>query len=270
MFLKHNFLQEVAWTKQFMQFHSCPLCHSTQLASTLESEYLGHEHEEVVQAYFCTSCGYWELLAQEWGQEDYKEDEKYFESRLKNFNELPTFFESISEIVKNIKTKDDFHDMSPRQFEEFTYFYTKDFLECDVVMTKQTKDGGYDLIGLDTEKGPIIIEAKKYKSKRIDVSIIRQMAGVQLINNIPNSIIVTTGKITKDAIREKQKLNHLTNYQLDIHDIEDLMSWLNLIRNDIVKIEIRSILDNIGFLENTPVSYMVCDRKENTFQFVGC
>ena len=59
-------------------FRSCPLCNSKYLKSTIESEYIGNEHEDEVYAYFCQFCGYWELLAFEWGQQDYKEDEKGF------------------------------------------------------------------------------------------------------------------------------------------------------------------------------------------------
>ena len=233
----------------------------------MASEYLGYEHEEEVRGYFCSKCGYYEILAQEWGQQDYKEDERFFESRLKNFDELPEFFNSISEIIKKIKTHDNFCDMTPRQFEQLTYFYVREVLHCDVTMTKSTRDGGFDLVGLDTDSGPIVIEAKKYNKKRIDVSIIRQMAGVQLINDVPNSVIVTTGKVTKDAIRERNRLNTFTKYQLDIHDINDLMVWLGQVKKDVVKIDIRSILNKIGFLHNSPINYMIYDINENKLKF---
>ncbi len=90
------------------------------------------------------------------------------------------------------------------------------------------------------------------------------MAGVQLINDVPNSVIVTTGKVTKDAIRERNRLNSFTKYQLDIHDINDLMVWLGRVKKDVVKIEIKSILNKIGFLDNSHVKYMIYDVNETT------
>ena len=65
--------------------------------------------------------------------------------------------------------------------------------------TKTTGDGGIDLEGIDEEKKPVLIQAKKY-SKPVGVSVVREMIGVRQNNqNNPRTIIYSLEGFTKGA-----------------------------------------------------------------------
>jgi Restriction endonuclease len=163
---------------------------------------------------------------------------------------IPDLALAVSQMTK----REDLHLLRPRQFEYLTFCYIKDILDCNLVMTKETRDGGYDLICFDSVIGPFIVEAKKYNKKKVDVSIIRQLVGVQARDGIPKSILVTTGQVTADAIRERDKFKW-TPYSLEIHDIDDITSWLNKKANEQIKIDMKSILARIGFISDKDLVY---------------
>ena len=65
--------------------------------------------------------------------------------------------------------------------------------------TKTTGDGGIDLEGIDEDKKPVLIQAKKY-SKPVGVSVVREMIGVRQNNqNNPRTIIYSLEGFTKGA-----------------------------------------------------------------------
>ena len=65
--------------------------------------------------------------------------------------------------------------------------------------TKTTGDGGIDLEGVDEDKKPVLIQAKKY-SKPVGVAVVREMIGVRQNNqNSPRTIIYSLEGFTKGA-----------------------------------------------------------------------
>ncbi|MFO1078016.1 MAG: restriction endonuclease [Planctomycetota bacterium] len=159
------------------------------------------------------------------------------------------------------------HSLRPRAFEDLVYHYIRDrYPDCRVAMTKRTRDGGFDLVCIDSANGPFIVEAKKYTRTRLSVSVVRELAGVQLINQIPSSIIVTTGRPTHEALREQQRLNNTTSYKLSIHDIQDVLSWLDKRLTSEVRIDLRRVIGD-HYLANTPVRYVVYDPASGKLEF---
>ncbi|UUW08296.1 restriction endonuclease [Flavobacterium plurextorum] len=117
------------------------------------------------------------------------------------------------------------YEMNPRKFEELIAAIFKD-LGYAVELTKATRDGGRDIIAsISTAATNFLayVECKRYApDRKVDVGIIRDVAGVQYIHKPSKSIIVTTGYFTKDAIETAKQIEN----QLDLKDFSDIKTWL--------------------------------------------
>ena|GEM_PF-1021911 len=133
----------------------------------------------------------------------------------------------MDEVVKSYfkRNPEKLYEMHPRKFEELIASIFKD-LGFDVELTKATRDGGRDIIAsIRTAATNFLayVECKRYApDHKIDVGIIRDVAGVQYLDRPSKSIIVTTGFYTKDAQETAKKIEN----QLDLKDFNDIKSWL--------------------------------------------
>lgn len=117
--------------------------------------------------------------------------------------------------------------LSPREFEEFVGELLKGH-GYHIEITQQTHDGGYDLFGIKIDtlgiKTPVIVQCKRYNEKRkVGVSVIRELYGVQTSMNIPNAILATSSYASPNAykfINEKIKIGFLS-----IADRDTLLEW---------------------------------------------
>ena len=138
------------------------------------------------------------------------------------------FFTDINDEVKKYFNKhpEKLYDLSPRKFEELIASILKD-LGFDVELTKATRDGGSDIIASIRNAITtflILVECKKYSPEnKVDVGIIREVAGVHSLKQPSKSIIVTTSFFTKDARKEAS----LHKEKLDLKDYYDLKEWLS-------------------------------------------
>lgn len=213
----------------FGVYGECPLCQGGTVVGGHSD--VGREDEALANVRLCPVCRYWELCSAQFtvdrfgGRTGFAGDQT-LAARLENFPRIRNHSLLLSKYLAEIRGRDDLLNLSPRQFEEFTSHYIRDVFGCEVVMTKQTRDGGFDLLCFDSDKGPFIVECKHYNRTKVGVELVRQLAGVQLINAVPRSFIVTTGQITGAALRERSRLNSFTDYQMEIRDIHDLLDWL--------------------------------------------
>lgn len=218
---------------------------------------VGREEERLVSVGFCPICRHWELYGARFsvyqltGERIGFRGDRTIEARLENFPRIQNHSLILSRSLSEIRDRNDLLSLSSRQFEEFTQHYIRDVFDCEVAMTKQTRDGGFDLICFDSEYGPFVVECKRYSRTKVGVDLVRQLAGVQLINNIPISFIVTTGQITGAALRERRRLNSFTEYRMEIRDIYDLLDWLGKKivegENTPIYIDLKAPLDSIDF-----------------------
>ena len=154
-------------------------------------------------------------------------DELYQEESPIEVPKQSIIITDINEEVKKYfkKYPEKMHDLTSRKFEELIASILED-MNLDVQLTKATRDGGRDIIA--TMKNAltsmlIFVECKKYSPDfKVDVSIIREVAGVHTFRKPEKSIIVTTSTFTKDAIEEAQMLNG----KMELKDYENLKEWL--------------------------------------------
>ncbi len=118
------------------------------------------------------------------------------------------------------------HQLTPREFEEFVC----ELLEKEgynVELTKQTRDGGKDLIVIQKSfLGDFCtyVECKKYdKNMPISVGLVRQLYGTIMADNITAGMLITTSYFSKDAIKYTNNLNH----RIKLNDFNDIVKKLN-------------------------------------------
>lgn len=117
--------------------------------------------------------------------------------------------------------------LQPRDFEEMIVelLRGKGF---NVQLTKQTRDGGTDIIALQNLAGiPIrlLVECKRFAKKRkVGVDIIRSFSHVISRQNANKGLIVTSSYFSSDAHKEQQLA---MPYQLDLKDYYDVITWVN-------------------------------------------
>ena len=101
----------------------------------------------------------------------------------------------------------------------------KDF-GFDVEITSATRDGGKDIYAyLRNQIGSFLmyVECKRWHPpKHVGIEVVQRLYGVQQIDGVNKSMIVTTSFFTKPAIEECRRYKNL----LDLKDYNDLKEWL--------------------------------------------
>lgn len=140
--------------------------------------------------------------------------------------------ESVSELINALNSSPYLlGKLSPRKFEEIVaeIFRAKGY---EVDLTKQTRDGGKDIIAIHTDsmgiKSKYFIECKCYaEDNRVGVDVVRSLYGVKNTIGGPNkAILVTTSTFTSDA-RKFVENEATSSWDLTLADREQFFSWLN-------------------------------------------
>lgn len=138
----------------------------------------------------------------------------------------PVIFTASQNIVTALqKQPSDVHKLTPREFEILLSDLLKD-MGWEVELTKQTRDGGADILAyLNTDVGRLLclVEAKHYREDRkIGVDLVRTLYGTLCDAQANSAMLVTSSSFTKDAREFQQK----HQYQLSLRDYADLVTWI--------------------------------------------
>jgi restriction endonuclease Mrr len=146
--------------------------------------------------------------------------------RFKHERWLPVLLNNVSQAIA-ARVADEpklLWRMTPRAFEQFLgkVFLTFGY---DVELTKQTCDGGYDVVALTKNrdgKHKLLIEAKRYRHNRpVGVALVRQILSVKADKRATRAVLATTSSFTKAA----KELCRQHEYELELRDFDDLMTW---------------------------------------------
>jgi len=199
--------------------------------------------------HFCKNCGWWRCTEEKGDYDDYTYDDWYtekatiLESVAKQFD-ITTTNLPIALLKKYLASKfNDIREIHPRKFEEIVASIFGEHFSCEVRLTAQSWDGGYDLYAVISDE-PHLIEVKR-RSKPCStesVRTVRELLGVMLLNDVPNGIIVSTADhFSKMAFDEAKKITQskapyrieLMNYN-DLHELflksfdffKEIESWI--------------------------------------------
>lgn len=170
-----------------------------------------------------------------------KSSPEYFERLLRTVQSLQTIFReesSSKEIITFSKNVNDelvrylkkhpnaIYQIHWRAFEELIADILAGF-GWQVNLTKQTKDGGYDIFGVYQDKSGIrdtlIVECKKWNHEmKVGIDVVRSLYAVKTDLRVGNALLATTSFFTKGV--EDFKASHYDFHTKDFHGI---IEWLN-------------------------------------------
>ncbi|HEV7240972.1 MAG TPA: restriction endonuclease [Thermoanaerobaculia bacterium] len=116
-------------------------------------------------------------------------------------------------------------DISPRKFEEIVaeLFWKAGY---EVELTRQTRDGGRDIIALSKRMEvplKLIIECKRYApTNKVTLALVQRLFGVKVAEAANKAILATTSTFTRDA--RVFANSHL--WDLDLKDHDAVVAWL--------------------------------------------
>lgn len=120
-------------------------------------------------------------------------------------------------------------NISSREFEEMVCELL-DKQGYNVKLTKQTRDGGKDIIVVQKSvlgEFCIYVECKKYdKSNPISVKLVRELYGTVMADDATAGMIITTSYFTRDAKEYRDKIKH----RMTLKDYNDLIQEINNIQ----------------------------------------
>ncbi|RYG98628.1 MAG: restriction endonuclease [Alphaproteobacteria bacterium] len=115
--------------------------------------------------------------------------------------------------------------MHPRAFEELVA-RLMERMGFKVELTKQTRDGGRDVLALKDDgllQSLYLVECKRYAPDRIvGVDRVRSLYGVLMAERATAGIVVTTSRFTAGAVSFAGELR----YQMQLKDYDDLLRWI--------------------------------------------
>jgi len=160
----------------------------------------------------------------------YNEDMILYQSPKIELLELPKIISVVNDKLISLLAREPSHlyKLSPRAFEEVIaeIFARQGF---EVHLTKQTRDGGKDIIALYNKLGihtKYIIECKRYTNKPVGIELVQRLAGVRHALSANKAILATTSRFTSPAMEfAKQEVNL---WSLDLKDYDDIVSWLQM------------------------------------------
>jgi HJR/Mrr/RecB family endonuclease len=118
--------------------------------------------------------------------------------------------------------------LSPEKFEELIAdayrnmgYYTR--------LTKRSHDGGIDIYVMSTNAEQEIVQCKRYAAHRkVSVSVVREMLGVQLIAGIRRAAIVSTSGFSLESRAAALKVASTTSgFRVDLKDAGELISSID-------------------------------------------
>jgi hypothetical protein len=138
----------------------------------------------------------------------------------------PRIVTATEGIVERLRAcPESIYDLSPREFEELLAELLVG-MGWEVELTRQTRDGGKDLLAYyPTEMGRILclVEAKKYRrDRKIGVGLVRNLYGTLCDHQASSAVLVTTSSFSPDAREFQQKHEH----RLSLRDYADLVQWI--------------------------------------------
>jgi hypothetical protein len=122
---------------------------------------------------------------------------------------------------------EDLYLVSPRKFEEIIAYVLEQF-GFKVELTRQTSDGGKDLIAIRGDEMGIetsyIVECKRYApTNRVGVAIARALYGVKEAEGQDHAIVATTSCFTRGAVEFAERPEVMN---LHLRDFEEICRWI--------------------------------------------
>jgi len=135
----------------------------------------------------------------------------------------------VSDMIQEIsRNPDNLYQIDPRKLEELiAHIFSRHGFSVE--LTKQTRDGGRDIIAIRSDLGirsKYIIECKRYSHDNpVRVDLVRNLYGVQMQEGANKSVLATTSYFTPDAKKFSEAKN-TTEWSMDLKAFDDIYKWI--------------------------------------------
>ncbi|MEQ8627080.1 restriction endonuclease [Ekhidna sp.] len=137
---------------------------------------------------------------------------------------LVEVLDNTKKIIREVYRDNNFlNDLHHRRFEEMIAELLR-HRGFEVELTKQTRDGGYDILALNNVRGfPIkfLVECKRW-SDNVGIDIIRSFCHVISDEKANKGIIVTSSYFSSEVIAKSEKEGHI----LDLENRDSVIDWV--------------------------------------------
>jgi hypothetical protein len=196
-------------------------------------------HFNGIESLHCSFCG-WGMSFR--GEDDDGETWFSFRSertikKILDINSCELYIEELGLYVKN--NFDKIGNLTPRKFEILVADIFKN-VGYRVQLTKQTRDGGFDMVLSEDSGKQILVEAKRYKNGNVvGVGIVRQLLGVELLKKTGYAKIVTSSTFSNPAKKEAKIHNDARGETLiELLDATDLLKMLEVYNSNLSLVDI--------------------------------
>ncbi len=207
--------------------------------SRLVSSYWISENDSTnASGAFCHSCGWWVFRGEE-RIHLMDNNRAHVGDRILQFGQMKRF--DLSDLRLPLSVAADAiatdprvsSNVHPRRFEEIVAYAISSFFSCRVVVTKTTRDGGYDILGLECDRGKFLVEVKRKRltgeRRKVGVSAVRALAGAMIQHNTSHGLLLTNSTFSRDAEAAAEIITS-HGWRIDLKDIDDLCDWLGVLR----------------------------------------
>lgn len=211
-------------------FH-CPKC-----GNEIQVEYEASEYPVGMPNYYETTASGATLIR------GFQDIELVFEEEIYSFKDqsklylpeekkiITSLSLSVSDMIAELaKNPQHLYQISPRNFEEIiAHIFSRNGFSVE--LTKQSRDGGRDIIAVKSDLGipsKYLIECKRYAHDNpVSVELVRSLYGVQMQEGANKSVLATTSRFTMDAKKFAEATN-TTQWAMALRDFNDICKWLN-------------------------------------------
>lgn len=209
--------------------HKCKFCNTIMKEFRSETFPYGGRHH-TIDFLFCEKCGWWNCLTQH-GYDINSNSPKYYYQRFIPFIQLIKSIDKFSKCkeipyITMLRFKE-LMDAKPLQFEQLIADLFEEYFKCKIEFFNQ-KNGGPDLLGITRNNDRFLVEIKKWKKHKINVSVIHRFAGQMLLQNIHKGFVVTSSDFTIVAKKNTSRYLNERNYNIVCVNHNDLIEWLEI------------------------------------------
>lgn len=156
---------------------------------------------------------------------------EYLPEELYETRDILHLYQSIQELVSALKSEPELiYDVTHREFEQVVaeIFRARGY---EVALTKQTRDGGKDIIAIYSDTLGIpnkyFIECKHYPAaNKIGIDVVRALHGVKNTKDGPNKTIVATTSTFTDDARKFVDSEITSQWDMTLADYSEIVRWL--------------------------------------------
>jgi hypothetical protein len=174
----------------------------------------------------CTRCGWWlDVVSHHFGASM----TRTVAAALRDFD-LTNSDLTIPEICSHLdRTYSDVYSLPPRKFEEVVAHIYRS-IGWEVILTKQSRDGGIDLYCISNKSGEVcIVECKRYaKSRKVGIAAVDRLLGVAFRSGARHAHLVTSSSFTKPASQASDSIVRREEIEMDLIDAHELSRMIGI------------------------------------------